>query len=1380
MLIRSYLFLILSLFVFYSSNRAQSPFRFEKISIEQGLSHSEVNTIIQDSTGFIWIGTRNGLNRFDGSNFIHYYDKPNEITSIPSSDIRQLLKDRGDDFWVVTKRGTAYYDAVKGEMLQLPFLDVDGIQYTYHVNHLLKDHAGEIIAATSNGIFKFDISEKKFLKYPVPNPDFQFVNHNGIQVIATDNLNRLWLGTLNKGLFVFDQKQDKVIELVHRQNGVNTLFDNKIFSVFQDSYGIIWVGAETGLYSFNEIGATPVRYLPSPKHGSLPHHTVNSIYEDSRSRLWILTNGGVSLFNRESGLFENYYHEDFNPASLSSNAFRTMFEDFQGNLWLGAVEDGINIVKVHDIEFENYTRIPNNPLSLNYPQVLSIVEDNDNNLWVGTNGGGLNVIDKNRSSVRYILHQENNPFALNSDAIMGLYKHTNGSIYIGTYLGGMTIYNPEKKSFRTYRHNPDNQNSLVNDVVNGFSAGPDGSVLVATNKGVDLFDPVTETFSRFGSPSSAASYEISNNYITGIILDEKKNELWIASHYGLNRINLSSHEVTKYHHTGLQGEIGDNSVFCILMDSQDRLWAGTDNGLCLFNPESGDFSIYRTEHGLPNNSINGILEDFLGNIWLSTLNGLAKLDMKDENFYSFGLDDGMATIEFSLNAAYRGSDGKLYFGGRKGLIAFDPLMIKIPDYKSPLVFTNLYINNQPAQPGKDGSPLQKALNYTRKLVLRHDQSFLTFDFTTLNYINPRKDRFYYMLEGFDSDWISVGNSRSAYYTRLPAGNYTFKVRAIQNFNQITNSLPLDVEVKPPFWLSRMAYLFYFLVLIVIIYSVWRFFHDRALYNRLSFVQKVESEKLIELNQAKLRFFINVAHEFKTPLTLILSPLELLVNRGIKSQPAANVTKTIQTAYRNALRLSRLVSQIMELRRIDTGSLKLAVHEINIVNHIREICTNFDDFAHNHDIDFDVITPYEEFMLWVDADKIEKAFFNLLSNAFRFTPERGEITVTIRTITNVGTNCPKAWKSPHGFLCIDVKDTGPGIQKSQQEKIFERFYQNNNDVLSDPASTGIGLSIVKEFVEIHKGCIQLSSEPGKGSIFTMILPIGKEHYTPEDFAPSSYDDLRKYVAPTETEEKRTGVKPFFHETARGYPHKILVVEDNHELRNFILDNLESKYEVHEADNGREGLRMAETIHPDLIVSDIMMPGISGIELVKKIKSNINTSHIPVILMTVLGDLSHQVEGIETGADAYIVKPFHFSLLEANINSLIENRRAIINKFLTDDKAELASIPVSKLDQAIMKKAMEVLEKNMDNENFTAEEFSQEMNMSRSNLHVKLKALTNLSATEFIRNVRLKKSVELLSQQEYTVSQVAAMVGFKSISYFNRCFKNAYGQSPSNYI
>jgi signal transduction histidine kinase/ligand-binding sensor domain-containing protein/DNA-binding response OmpR family regulator len=1380
MLIKSYLSLFLFLIFHHLCVWANNPFRFEKISIEHGLSHSEVNTIIQDSTGFIWIGTRNGLNRFDGTDFIHHYHKPNEITSIPSSDIRQLLKDREDNFWVVTKRGTAYYDATRVEMQQIPFLDVDGIQYSYHVNLLLKDHSGKILAATSNGLFQFDKTKNSFLKFNLPNPDYQFLNYNGIQVIATDNLDRLWIGTLNRGLFVFDQKLGKVNELVHMQNGVNTFFDNKVFSIFQDSFGVVWVGTEKGLYVFTEMNAPAKRYLPAAMSGSLPHHTVNSIFEDSRSRLWILTNGGVSIFNRETGLFDNIFHEDFNPSSPSSNAFRIMYEDFQGNIWFGAVEDGINIVKVHEIDFENYTRIPNNPLSLNYPQVLSVIEDNDNNLWVGTNGGGLNIYNKSRSSVRYILHQENNPSALNSVAIMSLYKHTDGFIYIGTYLGGMTVYNPIKKTFKTYRHKSNDHSSIVNDVVNNFAMAPDGSVLVATNKGVDLFNPSTETFSRFASPSAGAKYEISNNYITGMITDSKNENLWISTHYGLNKINLTTNEVKKYHHFGIKGEIGDNSVFCIFIDSQDRVWAGTDNGLCLYHPESDDFTIYRMEQGFPNNSINGILEDFLGNIWVSTLNGLAKLDMKDGSIYSFGLDDGMATIEFSLNAAHRGSDGKLYFGGRKGLIAFDPLMIKIPVYNSPLVFTNVYINNLPAQPGVEDSPLQKALNYTRKLVLRHDQSFITFNFTTLNYINPRKDQFYYMLEGFDSDWISAGNSRSANYTRLPAGNYTFKTRAVQNFNQVTTSSPIEVVVKPPFWLSSMAYLFYFMVLVVIIYSVWRFFHDRALYNRLSFVQKVESEKLIELNQAKLRFFINVAHEFKTPLTLILSPLELLVNRGIKSQPAANVTKTIQTAYRNALRLSRLVSQIMELRRIDTGNLKLKVHEINIVNLIREICTNFEDFAHNHDIDFDVVTPYEEFLVWVDADKVEKAFFNLLSNAFRFTPDKGEITVTIRSITDADDSCPKAWRSPHGFLSIEVKDNGPGIQKSQQEKIFERFYQNNNDVLSDPASTGIGLSIVKEFVEIHKGCIQLSSEPGKGSIFTMLLPIGKDHFAPEDLATTSYNDIRQFIAPAESEEKRTGVKPFFHETARGYPHKILVVEDNHELRNFILDNLENKYEVHEADNGREGLRMAETIHPDLIVSDIMMPGLSGIELVKKIKSNINTSHIPVILMTVLGDLSHQVEGMETGADAYIVKPFHFSLLEANIASLIENRRAIINKFLSDDKAEVTSIPVSKLDQAIMKKAIEVLEKNLDNENFTAEEFSQEMNMSRSNLHVKLKALTNLSATEFIRTVRLKKSVELLSQQEFTVSQVASMVGFKSISYFNRCFKNAYGQSPSNYI
>jgi ligand-binding sensor domain-containing protein/signal transduction histidine kinase/DNA-binding response OmpR family regulator len=1355
--------------------------RFERITIESGLSNSEVNSIIQDSTGFIWIGTRNGLNRFDGNRFLQFFHHAGDTSSIISSDIRQLYHDHEDNFWIATNRGVGFYNGTQNRFYRIKLLEDDGSHFVYYVNQFTKDLNGNVIAASSNGLYRFDRETKNFTKYPVPTAEHNFLNWEGIQSITTDRKNRLWLGSLNQGLYIYDQLTGTVTPVEHIHRGANTLRNNKIFCIFQDSYGTVWVGTETGLYVFDGDGNNGRRYLnaPGPDGRGIPHPTVNYIYEDASQRLWILTNGGVSIFNRDTGEFYSIFHQENNPFSLGSNAIRTMFEDNQGNLWLGTVEDGLSLMKTRSIRFDAITRTPGNPFSLNYPHVLSVEMDDNNNLWIGTNGGGINIVNPSRTAIRYVLPHGSQESGVQIDAVMALFKDRNGLMWAGTYLGGLGVYNPGTGTWKIYRHEPENSLSLSNDVVNLIGESPDGMIMVATNHGLNFFDPATESFSLFASASDDPLYRISNDFITHMLIDQRDN-CWVATYYGLNRIDLATGNVHTYFASGNQGDISDNASYFILNDSRGRLWIGTESGLNQYNYENDSFRAFSNLQNPTSNTINSIAEDQMGFLWLGTDNGLSRFDPESHFFSNFNIDDGLASVEFSMGAVRNTSNGRLYFGGRKGVISFDPMQAKASEYVVPLVLTNLAINNITVVPGTEGSPLTKAINYTEKLILRHDQSFITIDFTILDFITPRKGLFQYKLEGIDNEWVTASYNRSANYTRLTAGRYTFRVRAIQNFDQITYSKPLEIIVKPPVWLSTPAYFIYFIIFSIIIYGVWRFFNERAIYRRMAFVEKMESEKLIELNQAKLRFFINVAHEFKTPLTLILSPLEQLLQKGIRSQPAVNVTRTVQTAYRNALRLSKLTSQIMELRRIDSGNLKLKVQKIEIIGFLQEIASSFNEFAHHNGIAFEVLNQYDNYTIWADADKLEKSFFNLLSNAFRFTPQKGEITVITKVMRELPVGCKKLSDSKEGYFIISVKDTGPGIEIQEQEKIFGRFYQNNNDVLSDPASTGIGLSIVKEFIEVQKGCIHLESEPGAGSTFSIILPLGKEHFAPEDTLENEYDNLKKFVTTDERDERKTGVKPFFHETARGYPHKILVIEDNHELRNFILDNLEHKYEVHEADNGREGLRMAKLIHPDLIISDIMMPGISGLELVKTLKSEVDTSHIPIILMTVLSELSQQVEGMESGADAYLTKPFHFSILEANISSLIENRRAVINKFLSEDKPEVNNIPITKLDQAIMKKALEVMEINMDNENFTAEDFSQEMNMSRSTLHVKLKALTNLSATEFIRAVRLKKALELLSSQEYNISQVASMVGFKSISYFNRCFKNTYGQSPSNYL
>lgn len=1363
------------------SAAGNETFRFERIGIEAGLSNSEVTSIVQDSTGFLWIATKNGLNRFDGYQFKNFFNQHGQNNTIPANEIYHLLPGNGNDLWLATKRGIAYYSHKKEKFHHIPFKDNDEVHYDYYVNFLHKDYLGRILAATSNGIYKYNPQEDRFEKFFIQMPGYAYLNTAGFYALCTDRRNRLWLGTLDVGVFVYDPQNGHVFEIAHWEDKTNTLLDNKVFSFFSDSRSNIWIGTENGLYLHCSQHDTLQRFLPGDQNSPIPHRSVNNIHEDSQGRIWILTNGGLSIYDHATGHFARFSEDFTDPYSLSSNAVGAFLEDSYGNFWLGTLEDGLNVVKTHAIQFDNFIRMPNNPLSLNYPMVLSVAEDPDGNLWIGTNGGGINQVDRHRRSISYILPDPETPAGIQADAIMALRMDLQGNMWIGTYQGGVTLYNFQQNTFKTYRHNPEDATSISSDIVNDILPVSGQHLLLATNRGVNQYVAGDGSFRIWASESGDPLYRISSDFITQIIVDHK-GDVWVATHHGLNRVSETQNKVESYFFTRQPGSLSGNSVYALLEDSSLRLWVGTDNGLNLYDSENNTFRVFTSLDGLPNSSINGLLEDENGFIWISTNNGLTRLDTQSFSFSSFDQNDGLSTVDFSRGAAFKGAGGRLYFGGRKGLVGFDPLIETRARPSSPVVFTRFFVNNKQVKPMDNVIGISGGVNYLDKIRLAHDQSFVTFEFTSINFLNPGKDRFYFLLEGYDHDWNYAGGVRSVSYNRLPPGQYTLRVRAVKDYDEVVYSRPLQVVIRPPFWYSTWAYLFYVVLATAMMGAAIRYSHNRAALKRMRFVEKMESEKIIELNQAKIRFFTNVSHEFKTPLTLIISPLEVLLKNGVKSQPVNAVTRTLETAYSNALRLSRLINQIMDLRRIDTGNMNLRAAKTDAIQLLKDISQNFRDYADNHGVDFEFIHLHSCVEVWLDKDKIEKVVFNLLSNAFRFTPSGGQIMLTAGMKGSEEAVCQTAYKSPEGFFCIEVTDTGQGIEPRKQQKIFQRFYQSDNDELANPASTGIGLSIVKEFVQLHKGCVKLKSEPGKGSTFTVLLPLGNSHLSKEEMGIRGENEqpLEQPAALLPQGERKTGVKPFFHDTARGYPHKILVVEDNLDLRNFILDNLEDKYEVHEADNGREGLRLAQTVHPDLIISDIMMPGISGIELVKTLKADIKTSHIPVILMTVLSELDQQLEGIGSGADAYITKPFHFSLLEANIVTLIENRRNIINKFHADTRPKASELPINKLDQAMLDKAMEVVERNMDNEEFTAEDFSREMCMSRTNLHVKLKALTNLSATEFIRTIRLKKAVELLSEQQYSISQVASMVGFKSISYFNRCFKNTYGESPSNYI
>jgi len=1353
--------------------------RFEHLTLSDGLSNGRISCIEQDSTGFIWIGTNDGLNRFDGMKFKVFNHRPSDTNSISSNTIFSILCN-GDKVWIGTRKGIDYYSSTEEIFYHIPIVDTPGYKENIYISKVFRDFKNRFFIATSRGLYLYNEQNKIFNKYFIPERGYEKLNRNEITCISQDRDSILWIGTQDLGVFTFHERKKLVSRITHFKNKINTLLNNKIFCIYEDNFNTIWIGSNEGLYAYNKNNGNILRYSYEPsKKNWLPHISVNTIFEDSRNNLWLATNGGLSKFNRKDASFTNYFHDDYDENSISNNSVRCIFDDFQHNLWIGSGENGINILKSKTIEFENFKRIPNKLNSLNYGYILSIMEDHQNNLWLGTNGGGIDIFETKTQQFKYLFPPTANISGRFASAILSLLEDNEGKIWIGTYLGGLVEYDQKTKKYLTYEFNPDNKKGLSNNIVNYLIQDSKKNIWIATNGGgVDILNKTTNQINNLRANSNSKS-SLSNDFCT-ILYEDKKGIIWIGSYYGLNMFNPVTGINKIFLNNNQAGAISSDVVYSIYEDSKGRLWFGTDFGLNLLDSITKTFKTYTVEEGLPNNVINGILEDSHGYLWISTNKGLSKFDPELKKTTNYDLEDGLATLDYYHGAYFKSSKGIFYFGGTEGLTFFNPDKLGHGNYKAPLVFIDFYINNQTISP-KQNSVLKSSITKAKRIVLNYDQSFINIDFTSLNFVNPNKDNFAYYLEGFDKQWNNIRNKRSASYTNLPPGNYTFYVKVTnENGNETYNSLYLIV--KPPFWKTNYAYIFYVLLLCSLLYFIYSYLHSRTLYKQNLLVERIEKEKAIEINQAKIRFFINVSHDFKTPLTLIISPLEKLISSGNMLNPDER-NHLYHLIYRNTLRLSRLINQVMDLRKIDTGNMKLYVTKNELVAFIKEIAVSFEEYAKNHSIDFSVESKFPSIILWFDIDKIEKVVYNILSNAFRYTHDGKSIKIIIDKPDKSEIAKIDPSLNPDGCIKIRVIDQGVGIPEDQHDQIFNRFHQVQTESLANPASSGIGLSIAKEFVEMHKGWITVKSKVKQGSEFSVILPLGQKHFKNEDLAMDKSYELTEKI---ESDIVKTGTNV---QTENLYKvsltdirkkYKVLIVDDNYELRNFLLDNLQRKYNVLEASNGKEGLDIIYNHFPDLVVSDVMMPSMNGIELCKAIKADIKISHIPIILLTVLNSINNQIEGYEIGADDYVTKPFDLNLLEARIFNLIETRKKIIKKFIEELKPDPKSFSHNILDEKFIQKAVEIVNINISNYEFSAVDFAEQIRMSRSNLHIKLKSLTNQSATEFIRLIRLKKATEILSVNQHNISEVSYMVGFNSISYFNRCFKKQFGLTPSEFL
>jgi ligand-binding sensor domain-containing protein/signal transduction histidine kinase/DNA-binding response OmpR family regulator len=1352
-------------------------------SIQQGLSHQIVHAIIKDSYGYLWFGTQDGLNKFDGSNFVVYENSPNDSNSLIHNSIHALIEDKYKNLWIGTSQGLNLYNREKDNFINVDFIknNVNHLNTTY-VSALCADDEGKIwIGTFGNGINVYDYKHYVFSYYIHDTTNNNSVISQYITSLALDDENNIWIGTYD-GLDLFDRrtKSFRHIALPSRSNGLNNSY---ITSLYVDHLGDIWVGTQhEGLYKLlkknDGYGFTHYEHTGNPN--SLSDNYVWSLCEDKKGNLWIGTDkGGLNCLNLKSDKLSCYRSEEGCPNTLSSNSIWSLFVDDNNILWIGAYNKGINVFDEKYQKFELYQRNLFSKNTLPSNDVRSFAEDKQGDVWIGTDGGGICRFNPGtRQFIRLVMSTAGKTLLTKND-VTQVICDSRENIWVGMWSGGVDRLDKNANRVKNFKTGgiqgagDNNVITLYEDKQKNIWAGTAGSGLFEYNPMQDRFVQITD---------NSDPLKLLNTAFVASILEDNDDDLWVGTLYGLvciKKKHSGELSFTRFYHSNKRGSISSDRIITIFEDSRKNLWFGTeDMGLNLYNRRDGTFTVFQKQDGLPNNSIKGILEDSHGNFWISTNKGISRFDPIAKTFRNYTQADGLNSDEF-YKSCLKTKTGEFFFGGNKGFNVFYPDSIKNNTLVPPVYLTDLKIFNKSVKIGEKGSPLQKQISLTRKITLTHKQTSFVIEYAALNYTRSSRNQYVYMLKGLDHEWNNAGHNRTATYSNLSPGTYLFMVKGSNNdglFNPIPTTL--EITVLPPYWQTKWAFAVYFLVFFSLLYAFVKLQMIRIKQLQVLRMERMKREKDEELNQLKMQFFTNVSHEFRTPLSLILSPLENIIFGGSLKSELKNQLTII---YKNADRLFRLVNELMDFIKAEDGSLKVAAQSGNIVSFSREISAYYLDAAQRRYIDYQFVAEDSEVEAWFDRDKIEKVLHNLLSNAFKFTPDKGKITLRLEKIRvddhSINPAAPIG-ELPFGdYMKISVTDNGSGISPVHISKVFDRFFQSLEEDKLYQTGTGIGLSLTKSLVELHHGKIWVTSEKWKETCFTVLLPLGSAHFNPDEMVSMS---VGISVWHSHQAAFEPGQKEIKNRKSQENLPLILVVEDNIELRNYIVSVLLVSYNVLEATNGKQGIEMVLEHLPDLIVSDIIMPEMSGIELCRKIKEEISTSHIPVVLLTAKNAVESRLEGIETGADAYITKPFNVRILEATLKNLIETRQKLFQRFSQEAFIMPKELSNNPIDQDFLERIIGYIDKNMADESLSVEKLASHLLMSRSQTYRKIKALTGQSATEFLRTVRLKKAIKLMESGELNISEIAFKIGFSSPAYFTKCFKEHFGKLPSEYL
>lgn len=1298
--------------------RAQEYY-FRHYEVVNGLSHNTVHCSVQDDNGFMWFGTKNGLNRFDGRQFEVHQSIASDSLSLGSGFI-ECLDYSNDKLWVGTDNGLYYYDLVFDHFHLLeptynsPILDVEN------------DLSGNLWYVSNHTLFRYyknTRTTKEYTKIPPPQ----------VEEITMLPKGDIWVSSSHT-LYKYHPEEDSF-----SNHSLSPLLDNdlpfnitKIFAINDQTIAIGTMSHGAFLYDI------PNRYLFKLVSTADKRIYVRDFLRKD-NHLWIATESGIFIYNLISGSVKNL-KKDFNdPYSLSDNAVYCLTMDQSGGIWAGTYFGGLNYFTDHFTTFKKYfPKVTKN--SISGEAVREIKQDSLGNLWIGTEDAGLNSLNPRTGAFRH--------YQLEDTELEGMQQNIHGilplgnEIWVGTFQNGLFILDRESGQVIKQLKAGDESGLRSNFIVTIYQSA-NKNVFVLTSSGVHLYDEKLGRFNLFEN--------LPINYFYTSFLEDSRGGLWAGTYWeGLYYFNPASREKKifkkeKYH----SGSLSSNAINGIFEDNKGQIWITTENGLNLLRPSEEEFIKYTTEDGFPSNVFYTVLEDDKKALWVTTANGLVHYVPENDQINIYTREYGLLSNQFNYNSAYKAPDGQLFFGTVKGMISFNPYSenFDVKYLKVPIALTGFQINNQEVIVGEKNATLSKSIMATTTIELKHDQSPFSIEFGSINFDTPSLIQYAYKLDVHD-EWIEIGNNNRIFFTKLPPGAYTLFVKSLfPNNNDWSNAQKiLEINISPPFWASHVAYLIYSCLGVLSLFFIIRIYHQRIEAKNAKKVERYNNAKEKEIYIAKIEFFTNISHEILTPLTLIKNPLEKLIKSVLAG---SELKENLSIMYKNTSRLLDLVQQLLDFRKTEMERLELTFVNTNITELTKNIIQRFHPSLIDKKINLSHNLQGDEIFAFVDVEAVKKIISNLVKNAIKYGHQKMELSL----------------KNEGDFLELRIKNDGNLIPPSMRERIFEPFFRLATD--KDKSGSGIGLSLAYSLTELHKGTLKLDMSDSAMNTFVLELPIHQKNefklYPSNKWVTENGKTI--HTSPKEPQQYRSA---------------ILLVEDNEDLLDFVAKDLMTDYLVLKASNAEQAFEIIKNESVQLIISDVMMPGMNGFEMCEKIKADIESSHIPIILLTSKTALNDKIEGLEAGADAYIAKPFSMDYLKIQVSNLLKNREHILEHFSSSPLAHIRSIAHTKTDEEFINKLDDIIHQYMSDNNLNVEVLARIMNMSRSTLYRKIKDMTNLSPKELINLTRLKKAAELLKINEFRIYEISYMVGYNSPTIFGRNFQKQFNMTPTEYV